>query len=257
MSATVTAALGNPDPSSNPTNLQDLVTLLNSLFLAEPVSGGPFTPYVISSTTPSVSDQDKAWLQTDGNGRPLAIKLFYNGGWRKFYKGNTSEVRIFRGDPTIYFDNTGLGLSTAPEPNWDGWAILNGNNGTENWSDTFPIFGRMDNVSISGYSSGWQTNVTGGATKTGGAALYQIKNTDLPSMKVFVSGKRYSSGAGNTPTRVLVDGDYAASGGPYTDPNAIASFGSDPSGTPPVPQTTIPTLPPYRACCACTWVGYS
>src|ERR1051326_5191654 len=246
MSTTVTAQFAAPDPSSNPTTFGELVTDLNNLSLAEPVSGGPFTPYVISSTTPGVSDQDKAWIQTDGNGRPLTTKLFYNGSWRKIYKGNSFEMRMFKGDPAIYFDNTGLGLSTAPEPNWDGWAIANGQNGTDNWSDLFPIFGRMDNPGITGYSGGkWNTSVTGGATDTGGSATYSIKNTDLPSMKVFVSGLRYSAGAATGIKRVLVDGDHAASP-ENTDLNPIASFGADPTGSPPVAQTPLPIVPPYK-----------
>lgn len=252
MSATVTAQFGAPDPNANPTTLGGVVTLLNTLSLAEPVSGGPFTPYVISSTTPAVGDQDKAWFKIDGNGRPLGIYLFYSGNWRKLYRGNPTELRMFSGDPSVYFDNTGLGIVGGE---WDGWAICNGNNGTTNWSDSFPVFGRMDNTPISGYNSGWQTNVTGGATKTGGAANYAIKNSDLPSMVINVTGKKYSAGAATGIKHTLVDGDW--SGGDNTDLTPIAKFGADPSGTPPVPQTTIPSLPPYRVCCLCAFVGYA
>src|SRR5690349_8509501 len=132
MSASVTAQFGNPDPLANPTTFQEVIDQLNDLSEAVDVSGGPFTPYVISSTTPIVGDQNKAWIQTDGNGRPLATKLFYNGSWRKVYNGKVKEVVMFSGDPTVYFDGTGLGLSTATEPNYDGWAICNGQNGTPN-----------------------------------------------------------------------------------------------------------------------------
>jgi hypothetical protein len=250
MSATVTCQFGNPDPNANPTSVADLVTLLNSLSLAEAVSGGPFTPYVISSTTPAVGDQDKAWLKTDGNGRPLGLFLFYSGNWRKFYSGNPSELRMFRGDPTAFFDNSGLGIIGS---DWDGWAICNGNNGTDNWSDQFPVFGRMDNTPISGYNAGWQTNVTGGATKSGGSSTYAIKNTDLPNMKVQLTGDEIVTTNNNTPKTGVVTGKTDTS---IVNTITLANFGSDPSGTPPVPQTAVPTLPPYRACCICQFVGY-
>jgi hypothetical protein len=252
MAATFTPQLANPDPNANPTTVASLVTLLNSLFLTGNVAGGPFTPPVISSTTPAVGDQDKIWAKVDGNGRPVGIFIFYSGNWRQFYTGNTSELRMFSGNPSTFFDGTGLGLIGLA---WDGWAICNGNNGTTNWSDQFPVFGRMDNTPISGYSSGWQSDITGGATKTGGAATYAIKNTDLPSMKVFVTGANYSAGAATGIPRVLVEGDHGAT--IKTDANAIASFGADPNAAPPVPQTVVPTIPPYKVCALCQFVGYT
>jgi len=249
MAATVTAQFSNPDPSDNPTTLQGLFTLLNNHALAEPVSGGPFTPYVISSTTPAVADQDKAWFKVDANGRPLEVRLFYNGSWRRFYTGKTGQVEMFSGNLTTYFDGTGLGLTGL---DWDGWAICNGNNGTTNLSNLFIVGAAMDNVGITGYTgTHWQTNVTGTALQTGGAANYAIVNNNLPNMTVYVSGRRYSSGAGNTPKRVLVDGDYA--GGDLTDPNPIAQFGANPPAN---PQTSIPTTPPFYALAYCQWIGY-
>ena len=257
MSAYVLPVLGAADPAANPTTLVELVNYLNTLFLQVDVQNGPFTPYVISSTTPAVGDNDKAWLQVDGNGRPLATKLFYNGAWHKIYTGKIGEIAIFSGDPSIYFDNTGLGLSTAAEPNWDGWALCNSQNGTPNLSNKFIIGGAMDNAGITGYSGGhWNTNVTGGATQTGGAGSYAIQNTDLPSMKVFVTGLRYSSGAATGVKRVLVDGDHATSP-ENTDLNPIASFGADPSGTPPVQQTSVPTVPPYYSLAFAQFKGYA
>lgn len=254
MPATVTAQFGNPDPSNNPTTFQELIDDLNDLSLAESVEGGPFTPYVISSTTPGVSDQDKLWMKVDGNGRPLETRLYYNGTWRRIYNGNTNEYRMYGGDPSVDFDGTGLGTVGGQ---WDGWAICNGNNSTPNLSNQFIVFGAMDNAGITGYSGGhWNTSVAGGSTQTGGSALYAIKNTDLPPMKVSINGYKYSAGAGNSPKRVLVDGDYNPANNNF-DPAIQASFGSDPNGTPPVPQTNVPTLPPYFCLAIAKFVGYA
>lgn len=252
MPAQVTPVLSNPDPTWNPTNLAQLWAFLNLSFETVNVSGGPFTPYVISSTTPAVADQDKVWEKVDGNGRPLGRYLFYNGNWRKEYTGNPTELRMFSGDPSTYFDNTGLGIVGGE---WDGWAICNGQNGTDNWSDLFPVFGRMDNAPITGYNAGWQTNVTGAALKTGGSSTYQIQNTDLPSMKVFARGRHYNAGASNTAKKAIVEGGYDGNDNFDTEP--LASFGADPSGSPPVVQTTVPIAPPFKAACLVKFVGYT
>lgn len=253
MSATVTPSFANADPAANPTSLVDLVTYLNTLFQTVNVDGGPFTPYVISSTTPVVGDQDKVWYKTDGNGRPLGNYKFYNGNWRKIYSGNPTEFKFFGGDPSTQFDGTGLGTVGG---DWDGWAICNGQNGTPNLSNLFIIGGAMDNVGITGYAAGhWNTSTAGGSTQTGGSSTYAIKNTDLPNMKINVTGHKYSAGAATGIKHTLVDGDWA--GGVNVDLDPIANFGSDPSGTPPVPQTTVPTLPPFYTLCYTRFVGYA
>jgi hypothetical protein len=245
---TVSVQLGNPDPLSNPTTLQQLVDTLNPLFIASLI--GTFLSPVISSTTPSVGDQDKLWINTDGNGRPLSLRLFYNGNWRKVYTGNTSELKMFTGNPTTHFDNTGLGIVAGE---WDGFALCNGQNGTPNLSDSFVIGGRMDNVGISGYNSGWQTNVSGAALKTGGSPNHTIKNSDLPNMTVSVTGRKYDSNGSASVKRAIVTDNWSNTND-FTDPNPIATFGATPPAN---PQTTISLLPPYYALAFAAFVGYS
>lgn len=247
MSAQVTPILANPDPSDNPTTLGALITLLNTLFEAVNVTGGPFTPYVISSTTPAVGDQDKAWLKVDGNGRPLAIYLYYSGNWRRFYSGKIGEITIFSGNPATYF-SSGLGIVGGE---WDGFALCDGTNGTPNLSNLFIVGGAMDNAGITGYSGGsWKTSVSGGSLATGGQSGYTIKNTDLPNLTVQVTGAHYSSGAATGIQRTLVDGDHSA--GDHTDLNPIASYGQT-AGT---AQTLIPNVPPFLAMGYAMFVGY-
>lgn len=247
MPITCTAQLGNPDPNANPTTLQGLVDELNGLFLPEGLTGGPFTAFVLSSTTPAVGDQDKVWFKTDGNGRPLGVYLFYSGNWRKFYTGKVGQITMFNGNPSTYF-TAGLGIVGGE---WDGWALCDGNNGTPNLSNLFVIGGAMDNVGITGYTTNWRTSVSGGALNTGGQSGYTIKNTDLPNLNVQVTGKKYSAGAATGIKRVLVDGDWA--GGDNIDVNPIASYGQA-AGT---IQTLTPTVPPFYALAYAAFVGYA
>ena len=244
----------NPDPNTqNPTDLQGLVDILNPLFSSE--IQGDFVPYVLSSSTPAVSDQDKAWLQTDGAGRPLSINLFYNGTWRRFYTGKPNQITMFSGDPAAYFDGTGLGLTTAE---WDGWALCNGQNGTPNLSNQFVVGGQMDNDTITGYSSGWQTNVTGTALKTGGESNFSIVNNNLPNMTIQLTGRvgydDNASGSGQDPAAIVTKKWY---GNPTPAPiPVLATFGADPNGTPAVPQVPVDTVPPFYALAFVMFVSY-
>lgn len=251
----VITTLSNPDPNTaNPSDLQGLVDILNPLLVSS--IDGTFVPYVLSSSTPAVSDQDKAWLQTDSGGRPTAIKLFYNGSWRKFYTGKVGEITMFSGDPASYFDGTGLGLTTA---DWDGFALCNGNNGTPNLSNQFVVGGQMDNDTITGYSSGWQTNVTGAALKTGGSPNTTIVNNNLPNMTVQLSGRvgydDNASGSGQDPAAIVTKKWY---GNPTPSPiPVLATFGANPTGTPAVPQVPVSTTPPFYALAFVMFVSYA
>lgn len=246
MPATVTPQLANPDPNAVPTNLQQLHDELNNSFLTVNVSGGPFTPYVISSTTPIVADQDKIWFKVDGNGRPLGIYKFYSGNWRKIYTGNPTEIKIFTGDPATYFDGTGLGIVGGE---WDGWALCNGNNATPNLSNKFVTGGAMDNVGITGYSSGWKTSVAGGSLGTGGAATQQIINANLPLSNTQITGfGTYDGGASHTDKYAIITGKYDA--GSTQTTLTIGTIGAD-------PQTALSTVPPFYALAFVMFKGYA
>lgn len=247
---TISFNFSNPDPNANPTTLQALVTLLNQL--AQPgIINGTYAPYVLGSTTPAVTDQDKAWIKTDANGRPLELRTFYNGNWRRVYSGKSSEIALFTGNPTTFFDATGLGLIGL---DWDGWQICNGNNGSPNLSNLFVVGAQMDNVNITGYNSGWQTNVTGVASKQAGAPSYQLKNTDLPNMTVQLTGKDYDANSSNVVKQAIVTGHYLQN---TANTITLGDFGSDPNANPPIPQTLVPTVPPFYALAYCFFVGYS
>lgn len=249
---TVLTQLTNPDPNQvNPVSMQDLVDILNPLLTS--AIQGTFVPYVVSSNTPAVADQDKVWLQLDGAGRPLKIKFFYNGNWRRFYDGNYGELRTFIGDPTNYFDATGLGLIGL---DWDGFAVCNGNNGTPNLADRFVVWAN-NHATIDGYSAGnWLSTVTGTAVNQGGNSDFTLVNTNLPSMKVFVTGNdSFDTNGGGKPIQIIVTGK--TDGNNKTTPDPVASFGADPTANPPVPQIAVPTVPPFVAACPVLFIGYA
>jgi hypothetical protein len=207
-----------------------------------------------------VSDQDKAWIRIDNSGRPIGTYVFYSGNWRKQPSGLKTEVRVFTGDPAIYFDTSGLGKQNPDD--WDGWAICNGNNGTPDLSNQFVVGGAMNNGDtpplVGGYSAGWTTKVTGDTLKTGGSNEFLLVNTNLPFQQFFVSGRNYdaSGSHGATNARAIVTGDWGGSQD-NIDKNAIGSIGVDPAGTPPGVQASVPTVPPFYAVAFAMWVGYA
>lgn len=252
---TVVANFGNPAPDTTVSNLQDIVTQLN--ILALPVSVGPFIAYTIGSITPAIEDNDKAWVRLDNAGRPIGTYLFYNGTWRIQYSGRLGEVRFFSGDPTLYFDATGLGILGGV---WDGFALANGQNGTADLSNTFIATANM-NSSGGGtqYNSGWQSFVDGLAVlKTGGAASQLLTNTQLPNIRVKLTGQSiYDGNSSETDNKAIVGNNWGGSSKTIT----LGDFGSNPTpedvSQTPVPQIPLPIVPTFYALAATVFVGYS
>ena len=261
MNPTLTITFAYPDPNTRPVNINNTWDLLNAT-----VSGsidGSYIPYVMGHDTPSVDDQDKAWIELDVTGKPIAIKIFYSGIWRRVYNGMLNEIRMFSGDPgdTTAWDSTGLGV---PGGVYDGWQICNGQNGSPNLTDKFVVGAHMDNSNGHvGYSGGWQTFVNGTSDlQTGGAKDHMIVASELPPLDsvgglntLVVHGfeaKETSPVHGNT--AVLVDVHYADLA-PH-DSAPLATYGASPNGTPAVPQVAMPTLPPFIAFGYIIFVGY-
>lgn len=235
----------NPDPSIPFTTVGALVNLLRTL--VSTVLPADLKPYVTGSATPAVNDQDKAWLRTTANGKPLGTWLFYNGAWRKQYTGLAAEIKTFFGDPAGAFDGTGKGIIGGE---WDGWQIMNGQNGTANLSNQFIIGGQMDNVGITGYSGGWRTNILGTPLVQGGVPYITTTadTTYRPATTAIQAG--HFSASGNTPD---------SSGGLYGSPAnpASAPFDLIPADAGKPTPNPIYTVPPFYAFCFCQFVGYA
>ena len=145
-SPNVQTQVSMPDPNAAPLNLTQLFQLLN-LHLSSQIIGD-YAPYVLQNGEPGVSDQDKVWFERDSQGRPVAIKVFWNGTWRRIYNGMMNEIRGYTGNPGTDFDSTGWGKVGGE---YDGWHLCNGNDGTPDFSDQFLLGAHMNNDSHSGY----------------------------------------------------------------------------------------------------------
>lgn len=241
----VDITLANPPPDSCPADVTALFALIR-VGLSGNIAEAS-TPYVVQAGTPSVGEQDYIWFKLDGGGRPLGIFKYYNGNWRSVYTGRTSEVSMFSGDPSSLFDETGkgvLGLS------WDGWALMNGNNGTVDLSDKFIVSGHMNNSgSTLGYSAGWRTTVAGAAASTGGAGSFTstAANTYRPARGEVIV---YEAGA---------DGNQGRDGGPLygamSVPGVAVSLLAGDAGN--LAPTAIPIIPPFFALAYCKFIGYT
>lgn len=242
---TVTAQLGLPDPTAKPLTVTDLVTLLNQLFL--PVSIGNYSAQiVVSSGTPGVGDQDKLWFKKDTSGRPFGLYSFFSGNWRPLYTGKSNEVTLYTGFPGHDFDNTGLGLIGNV---WDGWALMNGQNGTTDISDKFIVSAHMNQSGgINQYNGGWQTTVTGNTLHTGGSKDVTLNslNTYRAASNAIIVG--LFSADGNAPNSS--GGMY---GGVHVGIDTVMLEAADPGNPTPDP---VPTVPPFYSLAYAQFVGY-
>lgn len=239
MSLTATLTFAAPDPDAAPLTLTQLVAVLNTLATID--IPATFTPYIVSVKKPAVDDQDKIWHKIDAVGRPLGTFKFYDGLWRQEYTGIMSEVKMYSGDPTVDFDDTGLGL---PGKRWDGWALANGNNGTANLSNKFIVAGAIDNVGLTGYNGVWRTNVAGGALSQGGASGFTSNASNTYREPTTATQLRLFTADGNVPTG---NGDlYGVGGGTIVTPATVGNTSPSP----------ISTIPPFFALAYVGFVGY-
>jgi hypothetical protein len=170
-----------PDPNAAPLTVAQLVALLNLLVSSE--IQGSYIPYIVQAGTPGVEDQDKSWLELDSNGRPIDIKIFWHGHWRRVYNGMPGEIRGYSGDPSVDFDSRGLGKVGLT---YDGWHLCNGMDGTPDYTDKFPIGAHLNNVGHPGYnptSGQWETWVNNTVGEhTGGAKDFTLGPTNTWSV---------------------------------------------------------------------------
>jgi len=143
---TVHTQISMPDPNAAPLNLIQLFQLMNLHLHSEITT--EYTPYVKQNGEPGVDDQDKVWFELDSQGRPLAIKVHWNGTWRRVYNGMLNEIRGYNGNPGTDFDSTGWGKIGGE---YDGWHLCNGNDGAPDYSDQVLVGAHMNNESHSGY----------------------------------------------------------------------------------------------------------
>jgi hypothetical protein len=191
----------------------------------------------VSSIPPDSSLTSKVWFKIDAAGRPLGTYMFYNGNWRKVYTGVTyQEIRMIFGDPTPFFDGTGLGLVGK---DLDGWALCNGKNGTPDMMSrfAFPVAGSWGFGGFDGWNI--QDPVSGNAQAAGGQGIYghPITIRDLPSLQVQAFGNARgvtdgssnlyevaAAGATNIGSVPVTDGSGAQAGHPSQTPLPLPNY---------------------------------
>jgi hypothetical protein len=252
MNPSIITHFAPPDPGATPLNLVQLVTLLNALVSSEFREPDSYIPYVIQSGTPGVEDQDKSWLELDSQGRPIAIKIFWHGHWRRVYNGMLGEIRNYSGDPTTDFDTDGLGKVGLA---YDGWHLCNGKNGVVDLSDRFIIGAHMNGSNgVNGYQHGqWVTTAIDGAgNHSGGVRDITLtnNNTYQPTSNIgkTLVGKYNVNGAALENSGILWG--LPSVQDENKNKNLIAS--SDGNTNP----DNIQVIPPYLAFAFIIFVGY-
>ena len=115
--------------------------------------------YIITSAPPAPESvpANSILALLDPALRPLVLNLAYQGLWTPFDDGQNSQIKMFSGLWSSYFDSSGRGLkleATTAGKSWWGWALCNGNNGTVDLRNRFIIMGQQYTA-----GQGWQTNV--------------------------------------------------------------------------------------------------
>lgn len=236
---TATTTFTSPDPDVVPTTYGESVLGLNAVVTT--VINEEVTPYILSIEVPAVEDQDKAWIRKNTLGNPVGTYIFSQGVWVREEPVVSARFGIFTGDPTDLFDSTGRGLKGAGPIALDywGWALMNGANGTQNWSNRFLIGGGMDNDGIIGFGSGgWRTNINGEEESTGGNAEITLD-------------------ADNTYFTGIQVGRHEADGSAVDGGGSLYGTGTDTTlGTPETEPLAISVVPPFVAVAWIQFIGY-
>jgi hypothetical protein len=239
-----------PDPAWKPIDLTDLFSKIDQRLRIAFATDNSYIPYLVSSTTPSVDDQDKIWVKLDNLGNPLGNFIFVRGNWRLIYTGRIGEVKIFIGDPSVPFDTNGRGVVGGL---WDGWQIMNGKgSSTADWSDHFICGAHMNNTGgLSGYGTNWQTGVTGVGLSEGGSAYSQLYLNHIPSLPTpgIVAGSwKADSNARDA------SGQLYGLVGTSTD-HSFTLLEATPGN--PEPGDAFLTVSPFKAACFVQFIGYT
>jgi hypothetical protein len=250
MNPQVTVSLDHVDPESTPLNINELIDLINPRFRAAIINGS-YEPFVIQHDTPRVEDQNKVWFELDTQGRPIAIKTFWHGNWRRVYNGMLGEIRMYSGDPSVDFDTGGRGLVGGT---YDGWQLCNGRNGSPDLSDRFLIGAHMNkNLGHGQYGEdGWTTIVVDGSQDlhTGGdnAITLDAENTYRPATQA--TRFRHWTADGNAPEAHT--GNLYGVKSTNEDNNDDLVPGDEGNPSPP----PITTIPPFIAVAFIIFQGY-
>ena len=252
---TVQTQVTMPDPNAAPLNLIQLFQLMNLHLHSEITSD--YTPYVLQNGEPGVSDQDKVWFELDSQGRPISIKVHWNGTWRRIYNGMLNEIRGYSGNPGTDFDSTGWGKVGGE---YDCWHLCNGNDGAPDYSDQFLIGAHMNDEGHSGYVDNEWVSWIGKkeGMHVGGAIEFTMTEATtwqpaVGSIGDFTLGMYHITDGGETlGTTELLYGKPSVSNSAFNK-QVVVSADLDSGHTDP---DSIPIIPPFVALAWIIFLGY-
>jgi hypothetical protein len=262
----VTTTIGHVDSAAAPLNINELIDILNPRIHSEIIPPNSYVPYVISYAAPGPNDTDKIWFELDSQQRPIAVKRFWHGNWRRVYNGMLGEIRFFSGDPSekpTTWDANGKG---KPGGIYDGWQICNGENGSPDLTDKFIVGGKWGEES----PVGWKSKVVDpdeDGVHEGGAAKTMILHKHLPPInptgaqkdppeatnELWIHGKGFKEDTDHTNALPIIDTNY---GGGHDHAALLSTYGAG-GGSPAQEQLEFPTVPPFIAFGYIIFIGYS
>jgi hypothetical protein len=203
----------------------------------------------VGSIPPSSALTNKVWFAVDSGGKPVNVRMYWNGAWRPIANARLYDIKLYFGPYNGVFDSTGLGIpqgNTVTPYDQEGWAICNGQNNTINLEGYFPC-------GASWNGSAWVANPEGtGAVGSGGTrAQALIAAAHLPGLHVALDVfGAVGAGCGYN----LSDGNDSASGGPCG--KSWAPVRNNVNNAVVGPASALPSLRLFFAMAYVQYIGY-
>lgn len=217
----------------------DLQTMLNGFSQQQYVNISVTSSIVVSSTTPSAADHDKAWLQLDSFGRPVRLYFFAQGAWLSQHPLPPGFIMIWNQALPNFQTFDGGDANAAP------WASLSG----QMWQLAATTLDGLGTPILNsgiplGVSTGTGSLPSGALVtlgQTGGEDLHKITGQEMFPHTHGVHVLRVQHGSVDTDVMTPNTGD------PSQQPDKTTlSFGGDPAtGSPPTAALGHNTLPPF------------
>jgi hypothetical protein len=199
--------------SNLPTCITDWSNLLDLLVTKLRVTIPTATSYVLSDSTPSVSDQDKLWVKTV-SGNLEGVYVYNDGSWLRKHEtpASGSERRIFVGSLATlqtYDGGENAAVTDKTGPFWEEDTVF---------QQRFPL--GVGTLPLLG------TSVAVGST--GGVDAHALTVAELPTHSHQLSVNQYSNhdSSTGTPEQFLLANLSIASAGGVTPDVTVANAGS-------------------------------
>jgi hypothetical protein len=163
-------------PAGTPPWKQELLDLVASYITVQFTEKVKIPNY--GHDTPPPDRQDRPWIRTDAQGKPMGTWIYHNGSWIRDWGLPIGMIAICDDLVPLALDPTGKATASA----WMGWFLCNGQNGTPDMRDRFVL--------------GYKDNNTATMGSTGGTKEIQVANT---TEGLYVDLRKAQTFRGTTP----------------------------------------------------------